>query len=165
LEKGGSVVLRGGVCAYGTTGLMSVTTDLIKSKTSTYTSLTVASAYFPDKGKKEEQYQSFCDSVADLTQKTQNNRMIAIGAGANAVIGRRSRNTNAQVLGPYGNTCVNDRGELLLNLMRKCTLVDTLSFHTDKLYDATLVSNFDNRSYAHDHFLVKYKGQKTKSMM
>jgi hypothetical protein len=76
------------------------------------------------------------------------------------VIGRRARNTDVNVLGPYGNTCVNDRRDLLLNLMRKCTLVDTLSFHKDKLYYDTLVSNFDNRSYDHDHFLVKYKGQK-----
>jgi hypothetical protein len=45
--------------------------------------------------------------------------------------------------------------------MRKCTLVDTLSFHKHKLYD-TWVSNFDNKSYAHDNFLVKYKGKKIK---
>jgi hypothetical protein len=45
--------------------------------------------------------------------------------------------------------------------MRTCTLVDTLSFHKQKLYD-TCVSNFYKQSYAHDHFLVKYKGQKIK---
>jgi hypothetical protein len=56
---------------------------------------------------------------------------------------------------------VNDRGELLLNLIRKCALVDTLSFHKHKLYD-TWVSNFDKLSYAHDHFQVKYNVQKIK---
>jgi hypothetical protein len=50
---------------------------------------------------------------------------------------------------------------LLLHLMRKCTLVDTLSFHKHKLYD-TWVRIFDNQSHAHDHFLVKYKGKKIK---
>jgi hypothetical protein len=90
--------------------------------------------------------------------------MIVIGADANAAIGRRARNTNAQVTGPYGNTCVNDIGELLLNLMRRCTLVDTISFHKQKLYD-TWVSNFDNNSYAHDHFLVNSITRKSKSMM
>jgi hypothetical protein len=92
MERG----VQGGAC--GSTLLMPVTIDLIKSKTSTYTSLTIASAYFPDKGKKEEQYQSYCDSVADLTHKTQNNSMILIGADANAVIGRRARNAYARVL-------------------------------------------------------------------
>jgi hypothetical protein len=140
---------------------MSVTTDLIKSKTITYTYLTIASAYFRDKGKEEEQHQSFCESVSDLTHKTQNNSIITIGADANAAIGRRVRNTDAHVVGPNGNTCVNDRGELLLNLMRKWTLVDTLSFCKHKLYN-TWVCNFDNKSYAHDHFLIKYKGQKIK---
>jgi ribosomal protein S17 len=149
----------GGAC--GTTRWISVTTDLIKLKTSIYTSLTIASAYSPDKGKEEEQYQSLCDSVADLTHKTQQNSMIVIGADANAVIGKRERNTDAHVLGPNGNTCVNDRGYLLLKLMRKSTLVDTLSFHKHKLYDRW-VRNFDNKSYAHDHFLIKYKGQKIK---
>jgi hypothetical protein len=38
---------------------------------------------------------------------------------------------------------------------------DTLSFHKHRLYD-TWVSNFDNKSYAHNHFLVKYNGQKIK---
>jgi hypothetical protein len=46
-------------------------------------------------------------------------------------------------------------------LIRKCTLVDTLSFHRLKLY-YTWVSNFDKVSYAHDHFLVKYNGRKIK---
>jgi hypothetical protein len=77
---------------------MSVTTHLIKQKTSTTTSLTIASAYFPYKWKKEKQYQYLCDSVADLTHKTQNNSMIVIGAGTNAESGRRARNTNAHVL-------------------------------------------------------------------
>jgi hypothetical protein len=45
--------------------------------------------------------------------------------------------------------------------LRKCTLVDTLSFHKHKLYDIW-VSNFDKQAYAHDHFLVKYNGQKIK---
>jgi hypothetical protein len=45
--------------------------------------------------------------------------------------------------------------------MRKCTLVETISFHKHTLYD-TWVRNFDNKSCAHDHFLVKYKGQKIK---
>jgi hypothetical protein len=39
--------------------------------------------------------------------------------------------------------------------------VDTLSFHKHKLY-GTWVSNVDNKSYAHDHFLFKYKRQKIK---
>jgi hypothetical protein len=137
------VVIRGGG-ARGATRLISVTTDLIKSKTRAYTSLAIASAYFPDKGKKYEQYQSFCDSVADLTHKTQHISMIVIGADANAAIRRRARNTDVHVAGPYGDTHVNDRGELLLNLMRKWTLVDTLSFHKHKLY-GTCVSNFDNK--------------------
>jgi hypothetical protein len=55
---------------------MAVTTDIIKSKASTHASLTIASAYFPDKGKKEEQYQYFCESVADLTHNTQNNSTV-----------------------------------------------------------------------------------------
>jgi hypothetical protein len=109
LKKGGSVVFRGGVCACGTTRLMSVTTDIIKSKASTYTSLTIASSYVPDKGKKEDQYQSLCYSVADLTHNTQNNSMIVIVADANAAIGRRALKNDAHVLGPYGNTRVNDR--------------------------------------------------------
>jgi hypothetical protein len=94
------VVFRGGACACRTTRVIPVTTDFIKLKTRTYTSLTIASAYFPDKGKKEEQYQSFCYSAADLTHKTQNNSMIIIGADANAVIGRRVRNADVQVVGP-----------------------------------------------------------------
>jgi hypothetical protein len=49
----------------------------------------------------------------------------------------------------------------VLNLMRKCTLVDTLPFHKHKLYD-TWVRNFDTLLYAHDHFLVKYDGQEIK---
>jgi hypothetical protein len=160
-KKGGSVVFRGGVCTCVMTRSISVTTNIIKSKASTYTSLNIASAYFPDKGKKEEQYQSFCDIVADLTHNTQNNSMIVISDDANAAIGRRERKTYAQVEDPYRNTHANDRGELLLNLMRKCTLEDTLSFHKHKLYD-TWVSNFDKQSYAHDHLLVKYNGQKIK---
>jgi hypothetical protein len=79
-----------------------------------------------------------------------------IGADVNAVIERRVRITNAHVPGPNRNTCVNDRGELLLNLMIKWTLVDTLSFHKHKLYD-TWVSNLDNTSYAHDHISQKIK--------
>jgi hypothetical protein len=45
--------------------------------------------------------------------------------------------------------------------MRKFTLVDTLSFNKNRLYD-TWVRNFDNKSYAQYHFLVKYNGQKIK---
>jgi hypothetical protein len=37
--------------------------------------------------------------------------------------------------------------------------VETLSFHKHRLY-ATWVINFDKQSYGHDHFLVKYNGQK-----
>jgi hypothetical protein len=98
------------------------------------------------KGRKRNKKNIFCDRVLDLTRNTQNNSIIVIGADANAVIGRRARKTDAQVLGPYGNIHGNDRGELLLNLTRKFTLVETLSFHKHKLYDAW-VSNFDKQSF------------------
>jgi hypothetical protein len=79
----------------------------------------------------------------------------------NAAVGRRERATNAHAIYPYGNPRVNYRGETLLNVMRVCRLVDTLSFHKNKIYD-TWASNFDKLSYASDHCVVSFKGQKIK---
>jgi hypothetical protein len=58
------VVYVGVVCACGMTRLIAVITNLVNSKISTYTPLTIASANFPDGGKKKEKYHSLlwqCD--------------------------------------------------------------------------------------------------------
>jgi hypothetical protein len=56
--------------------LISVTTNIIKSKSQTYTLLTIVSAYLPDQQKSDHQFKMVYDAISEMSGVTSQNSLV-----------------------------------------------------------------------------------------
>ena len=168
--RGGNITRHGGNSAGNTTRLLSIdvvleTAKVKKLKTTKRKSqkqkpktITLVTSYHPHTKYKEEEAQAYNQSLVEMTNRIPKTNAIIVGADINASIGTRQKSDDesesTNILGPCGNPRKNERGEMILNLLRQTDLRAVTTYFNSTNGHDTWTHPATKEKHQLDHFLV-----------